>query len=1583
MPNTRRVTLKREGKGIGLSLVTQDVDGKLAHRISVIAPDGPAAKSMALMVGDQVLEVNGVLIAGFAHEHALAAFSMSIGDVILVVLEDTSPLSAIQDSLKPAVPLLSRKSSTNLLPPKNLSPKKKAPYYDSSVHSSRANSPVKSNPDVRSIKVQSNPSNGHIGISLVTFFGDEDKIRIGGVNPKGPAKSLDITPGDILVAVNGKSIAELTLEQTIVLMTDRFGQLIEIDVLQDATDFQALIESDVPRAVWCQRSHSPTLGLQLCATENGTRIFEVLLDTPATHSAFREGDRIVQVDEDDVTKSSHVEVLAVLSVNPKSNIVITVLPDKSPISVAGLERFSLASEPDQMRTDTAAHMMSVSGTPANTSKRGLQKIVTLKRGANGGLGMTLCTAMNTRGARIENLIAGSPASQSVIKIGDRILKANGMDLESSSHEEICAALQLDVPEVTLLLEEDDSRIDTGGGYAKTSPIKKNKLNQRSQKKLNFLGQSKKKNKKKQKEDKTDVDDDAQSITSKSSKSSQDGKSHGRRLLRGFMKKHKGPLDEYRTVKIPSIEGQGLGLKILTDERSKVARVSEVIEGKAAAELGTVEIGDRILKANNVELKGLDHDSVVRAMLQFLKDPETGAEYTLLELQTDKSELHDDSLRKTIVIHRAPNEGIGLKIHSAAQTVGISLGARISEIIPGRPAARVEGISCGDWLIEANGTNLERLSHDEIVKVLMDLKGTAITLVLEADDSPFEATNSNKKPKQNEVIGEKSMLSNIRNINASRDAKTNLLGFHFYSELGAGLPWTRVTGIDPQHPTSKTAIQNEDVIISIDGVDVLNSGHDVILKAFQGEGEGIVKMTVGRPPKNEHAGMYSGSGNIENAESIEDRTRLFPDLLCYTALCIPTGLLFKETKRHLIVVDSVEEKSPAQEAGVQTGDYLVHFDERSVLNVSFETLEDVLEAAIAQASPMKLILGRPYIYEQLTLERAAGTKEELKDKFEMFGFAVRSVNCGDMVRGTYGGYDTGTLMVCGLLPDGIASNGGVKNGDVVYAINDVPLYNIDGSTVNSMLGAYDGSVLELAIRREVEVPRCHVLITKEDGQSFGFGVSSNPEYPGAVVSTIGPDSLAAKTTLKKLNHIERINGDVIGLRQHKGIVKMLSWSNAVDLTIGDPKLEPIPLLMQLKSAVLERKQSGFGMKLVTKDDGNSFPRVSFIEPNGVAHVTGKVSVGDRVISCNGNSMAGISSKAAKKMMFNGNEVYLQLVPDDTPFEAKEQKAAKAAKKALQKAQYARVGAAHLGCRVEVKDVPVPGTLRWYGNHKLDGEARCGVELDTFEGKTFGSDQAQQYFSSPHGTGILATPDKVSFVEITEGDVGKRVRVAGIKCLGKLIFYGPHHVEKTARCGVILDKPLGNCNGTIKNHKYFQCKEGCGLLVKPEKVYLYAAFTAQSKADVSELLNEKSVDETAKAKSEIASVPVVSDEPKTEADNAFSNIAQMAEEMKRLMEEGSDDEDLPELPPDGGDELPDVPDSDDDDELPDIPDDDDSDGDDELPDIPDEISSGDESLPEMGSDDEDDELPPGPESTELDLDFADPFLLGYDAKDDTEV
>lgn len=53
------------------------------------------------------------------------------------------------------------------------------------------------------------------------------------------------------------------------------------------------------------------------------------------------------------------------------------------------------------------------------------------------------------------------------------------------------------------------------------------------------------------------------------------------------------------------------------------------------------------------------------------------------------------------------------------------------------------------------------------------------------------------------------------------------------------------------------------------------------------------------------------------------------------------------------------------------------------------------------------------------------------------------------------------------------------------------------------------------------------------------------------------------------------------------------------------------------------------------------------------------------------------------------------------------------------------------------------------------------------------------------------------------------------VGVIKFVGVHHVSGSPRIGVALNEAIGNNDGTVKGHRYFECLPKHGVLTKPEK------------------------------------------------------------------------------------------------------------------------------------------------------------------------
>ena len=82
---------------------------------------------------------------------------------------------------------------------------------------------------------------------------------------------------------------------------------------------------------------------------------------------------------------------------------------------------------------------------------------------------------------------------------------------------------------------------------------------------------------------------------------------------------------------------------------------------------------------------------------------------------------------------------------------------------------------------------------------------------------------------------------------------------------------------------------------------------------------------------------------------------------------------------------------------------------------------------------------------------------------------------------------------------------------------------------------------------------------------------------------------------------------------------------------------------------------------------------------------------------------------------------------------------------------------------------------------------------------GSIRGKQMRHSVQYAGSIQVFPPFTPLPVSRADVGKRVRIEGYSCSGTLQYFGPHNTKEGDRCGVVLEKPLGKNNGTVKGHK----------------------------------------------------------------------------------------------------------------------------------------------------------------------------------------
>lgn len=1126
------------------------------------------------------------------------------------------------------------------------------------------------------------------------------------MSTKGPAKKLGLEPGHIILELNGEDITRLDIRQIVFLLAEKKGQIFEIGVGKDSRFNFEQAMMDTQRTVWFQRNDDSSSGLQLMSTDDGPRVERLLDNSAASIAAINVGDRIVEINNLEMQNSSGVEIFAALGLGTDHILVLN--PDSSPVirsSGSSIGAFHVG----ESETSNGGNAGNKSGNSLKGATKGKRKQITLTALEKKMFGFGVGSSLDDVGTRVQNLAPGGAADKSgKVRIGDRILMANGLDLSQASTAEVVACLSMN-RSVTLILEEDPTPL----GSESISPSKAGKRNRLARRGA-----------KRSKRETTDAN-------------STDGI---------------GPVREIRIKRAP---GSGLGLKILTDEECRIARISEIIPGRPADLCGGINIGDRLISANGTSLRNLTHENIVRVML-------ADTDVTVLELASDSAPMIDDSVRKTVTIHREPGEGIGLKIHSTQQSDGTAVGARISEIIPGRPASKTGNISPGDWLIEANGVVLEGIPHDQIVGVLTSIKATIVTLVLEPDDTPIEdveAENNAALMEHTTIFGEKSLLNEIRTVTVQRSAD-GMLGFQFYSEVG--LPWTRVCDIVPGSPCSMTELEQEDVIVTIDGTDVLNLGHDPVLHALQNAGQ-VTVLQVACPPANESAADYrQPAGGSPGNAALHPTNRHLPMYEPYLAYVprdegpLGFGIISDDANRGARI-DAVVEGSPAAEVGIQNGDILLKVDGTVVVDTGHEGV--VNELSRWQDKPIEMLLGRKHIPLMVELTR--------KSKKKVWGFELHPVGA---TGGVAGSEPTRAGTVSTVKDGSAAAIADVRPGDVVLEIHGV---NVEDATENSAIDAEmqkpsESMALVLLRAPDVSFSYTTIRVHKEPTDKLGFGLCTLDEKEGAFVTKLRGDSVSRRAGLRENDWIYAINECVIGTKKHTEVLKLVTTApdaSTISFTIRpnadvDPSYslsDSVPRLVSMQRS----PSQGLGMKIITASDGVSYPRISQVLEDGAAKQTRLINVGDRILRVNSEDLKGASHDKAIQTLVQMETLELVLQKDVSPMPsntiAGEGTDTSDDTPVSSPVTKKKMALADIGRRVSVDGYPGLGTIKFVGHHKITRKLRCGVEMDSECGRNNGTVKGHPYFKCAADRGVLVTPHKVSFVGPRVGKSGSPLKL----------------------------------------------------------------------------------------------------------------------------------------------------------------------------------------------------------------------------------
>uniref|UniRef100_A0A8C1GAP5 Protein scribble homolog n=1 Tax=Cyprinus carpio TaxID=7962 RepID=A0A8C1GAP5_CYPCA len=349
---------------------------------------------------------------------------------------------------------------------------------------------------------------GGLGISIAggkgstPYKGDDEGIFISRVSEEGPAARAGVKVGDKLLEVNGvdlhgeehhTAVEALRSSGAAVVMTVLRERMVEPENAITTTPLRPeddyfprerrssglpfLLDPASPAV-----STGPALQLATCLVRNdkglgfsiaggkGSTPYRVgdtgifisrIAEGGAAHrdNILHVGDRVITINGVDMAEARHDQAVALLT---GTSPTITLLVERDQASAGGASpRTRPHSPPPPVPSDSPEptansvliHLNLLSG----------QEVTLIKAG--GPLGLSIVGGsdhashpfgINEPGVFISKVIANGLASQSGLRVGDRILEVNAIDLRHATHQEAVRALLSNKQEIRMLVRRDPS-----------------------------------------------------------------------------------------------------------------------------------------------------------------------------------------------------------------------------------------------------------------------------------------------------------------------------------------------------------------------------------------------------------------------------------------------------------------------------------------------------------------------------------------------------------------------------------------------------------------------------------------------------------------------------------------------------------------------------------------------------------------------------------------------------------------------------------------------------------------------------------------------------------------------------------------------------------------------------------------------------------------------------------------------------------------------------------------------------------------------------------------------------------------------
>ncbi|XP_061877436.1 protein scribble homolog isoform X9 [Entelurus aequoreus] len=431
--------------------------------------------------------------------------------------------------------------------------------------------------------------------------------------------------------------------------------------------------------------------------DEGIFISRVSEDGPAAKAGVKVGDKLLEVNAVDLHEAEHHTAVEALR-SSGTAVFMTVLRERMVEPENAITTTPLRPEDDYFPRERRSSGLAFNVEDGHKSGP-LQRLSTCLNRNDKGLGFSIAGGKGSTpyrtgdtGIYISRIAEGGAAHRdSTLRVGDRVISINGVDMTEARHDQAVALLTGTSPTIALLVERDPN--------APRSP-----------------GLSRQR---------------AHSPPPPEPSDSPDQEEEG---LPG---NQLGQVDEYPIEEVTLVKSGGpLGLSIVggSDHASHPFGINEpgvfiskVIPHGLACQSG-LRVGDRILEVNAIDLRHATHQEAVRALLANKQEIQ-------MLVRRDPS----PPGMQEVVIHKQPGEKLGISIRGGAKGHAgnpfdpTDEGIFISKVSSSGAAARDGRLQVGMRILEVNNHSLLGMTHTEAVRVLRAIGDSLVMLVCDGFD----------------------------------------------------------------------------------------------------------------------------------------------------------------------------------------------------------------------------------------------------------------------------------------------------------------------------------------------------------------------------------------------------------------------------------------------------------------------------------------------------------------------------------------------------------------------------------------------------------------------------------------------------------------------------------------------------------------------------------------------------------------------------------------------------------------------------------------------------------------------------------